>query len=151
MGKSGRRMAREHALQVLYSYEMTANPIQQVIENFPGEELSDENSAEFANNLIHKSIENISELDKRIKEKAFNWEFSRIAILDRLILRIGICELLLFEDIPPKVTINEAIEIAKKYSTEKSGIFINGILDSILQDLRKSGDLHKIGRGLLED
>ncbi len=144
-------MAREHALQVLYSYEMTANPIQQVIENFPGEELSDENSAEFANNLIHKSIENISELDKRIKEKAFNWEFSRIAILDRLILRIGICELLLFEDIPPKVTINEAIEIAKKYSTEKSGIFINGILDSILQDLRKSGDLHKIGRGLLED
>lgn len=151
MGKSGRRMAREHALQVLYSYEMTANPIQQVIENFPGEELSDENSAEFANNLIHKSIENISELDKRIKEKALNWEFSRIAILDRLILRIGICELLLFEDIPPKVTINEAIEIAKKYSTEKSGIFINGILDSILQDLRKSGDLHKIGRGLLED
>ena len=144
-------MAREHALQVLYSYEMTANPIQQVIENFPGEELSDENSAEFANNLIHKSIENISELDKRIKEKAFNWEFSRIAILERLILRIGICELLLFEDIPPKVTINEAIEIAKKYSTEKSGIFINGILDSILQDLRKSGDLHKIGRGLLED
>ena len=151
MGKSGRRMAREHALQVLYSYEMTANPIQQVIENFPGEELSDENSAEFANNLIHKSIENISELDKRIKEKALNWEFSRIAILDRLILRIGICELLLFEDIPPKVTINEVIEIAKKYSTEKSGIFINGILDSILQDLRKSGDLHKIGRGLLED
>ena len=151
MGNSGRRMAREHALQVLYSYEMTANPIQQVIENLPGEELSDENSAEFAKNLIHKAIENTSELDKRIKEKALNWEFSRIAILDRLILRMGICELLLFEDIPPKVTINEAIEIAKKYSTEKSGIFVNGILDSILQDLRNSGDLHKIGRGLLDD
>jgi len=144
-------MAREHALQVLYSYEMTANPIQQVIENLPGEELSDEKSAEFANNLIHKAIENISELDKRIKEKALNWEFSRIAILDRLILRMGICELLLFEDIPPKVTINEAIEIAKKYSTEKSGFFVNGILDSILQDLRNSGELHKIGRGLLDN
>ena len=150
MGKSGRRLAREHALQVLYSYEMTSNSIQQVIENLPSEKLSDENSAEFANKLIQKTIENMSELDKHIKEKAFNWEFSRIAILDRLILRIGICELLLFEDIPPKVTINEAIEIAKKYSTEKSGIFVNGILDSILQDLRNSGDLHKIGRGLLD-
>ncbi len=150
MGKSGRRLAREHALHVLYSYEMTSNPIQQVIENLPGEKLSDENSAEFAKKLIQKAIENISELDKRIKEKALNWEFSRIAILDRLILRIGICELLLFEDIPPKVTINEAIEIAKKYSTEKSGIFVNGILDSILQDLKNSGDLHKIGRGLLD-
>lgn len=151
MGISSRRIAREYVLKVLYSHEMTADPIQQIIEHLPGEKSLNVSSAQFADQLVNISIKNTAELDLLIEEKATNWEFSRIAILDRLILRIGICELLHFEDIPPKVTINEAIEIAKKYSTEKSGVFVNGILDSILHDLKESGDLHKTGRGLVED
>jgi N utilization substance protein B len=83
-----------------------------------------------------------------IKRKAVNWEFSRIAVMDKLILRMALCEFLCFEDIPPKVSIDEAIEIAKKYSTEKSGRFVNGILDAVLNDLRAEGRLRKRGRGL---
>ena len=151
MKKSSRRLAREHALQALYSFEMTRAPIAEIVDNLLAKKLSDENSLRFAEQLVRSSIENVEDIDTQIEVKALNWDFSRIAILDRLILRMGICELMHFEDIPPKVTINEAIEIAKKYSTEKSGIFVNGILDSILQDLRASGDLRKSGRGLLEE
>jgi N utilization substance protein B len=85
-----------------------------------------------------------------IKERVANWEFNRLAIIDKLILRIAICELLYYDDIPPKVSINEAIEIARRFSTEKSDKFVNGVLDSILADLRKSGRLKKTGRGLVE-
>ena len=71
-----------------------------------------------------------------------------MAILDRLILRMAICELCRFEDIPPKVSINEAIDIAKRYSTERSGHFVNGMLDAIVYELEQSGELRKSGRGL---
>ena len=90
------------------------------------------------------------EIDKLIMSRVANWEFSRIAVIDRIILRISVCELLYFDDIPPKVSINEAIEIARRYSTEKSDKFVNGVLDSILDDLKKSGRMRKTGRGLLE-
>ena len=70
--------------------------------------------------------------------------------MDRLILRMGICELLYFQEIPPKVSMNEAIELAKLFSTEKSGQFVNGILDAVLADVKKSGELTKAGRGLLD-
>ena len=79
-----------------------------------------------------------------------NWEFNRLAVVDRVILRICICELLYFEDIPPKVSINEAIEIASRYSTEQSDKFVNGVLDSVLEDLKSTGKMKKSGRGLLE-
>jgi N utilization substance protein B len=86
-----------------------------------------------------------------IREKVNNWEMERIALIDRILLRIAIAELLYFPDIPPKVSINEAIEIAKEYSTAKSGKFINGVLDAILTDLKQSGKLNKSGRGLIEE
>ncbi|MCK7526701.1 MAG: transcription antitermination protein NusB [Ignavibacteriales bacterium] len=72
-------------------------------------------------------------------------------LLDRILLRMGICEIPFFPDIPPKVSINESIEIAKDYSTSSSGKFINGILDAILDDLKKDDKLNKKGRGLLEE
>jgi len=75
---------------------------------------------------------------------------TRIAFIDKLLLRIGIGELLFAEDVPPKVTINETIEIAKEFSTAKSGKFINGILDAVLIDLKDEGKLRKVGRGLIE-
>ncbi|HET56271.1 MAG TPA: N utilization substance protein B, partial [Ignavibacteria bacterium] len=77
-------------------------------------------------------------------------KFERIALLDRLILRLALCELLFFEEIPPKVTINEAIDLAKKFSTEDSGRFVNGILDAVLRKLKQENRLAKHGRGLLE-
>ena len=150
MGRTSRRVGREYALRVLYAYEMTQNPIERIINDDLMGQLSAEKTRKFSMDLVKSYVEHMQEFDDMIRFKTLNWEFSRIAILDRVLLRIGICELLYFEDIPPKVTINEAIEIAKKYSTEKSGKFVNGILDAILQDLRKSNALKKSGRGLVD-
>jgi transcription antitermination protein NusB len=105
---------------------------------------------ETAKTLFLKVIETKDEVDKLITNRVANWEFGRLAVIDKIVLRICICELLYFEDIPPKVSINEAIEIARRYSTEKSDKFVNGVLDSVLDDLKKSGRLRKSWRGLLE-
>jgi len=149
--RRGRRLAREYVLRVLYAFELSRNPVSEIKQDLiVGKLLSEKNRA-FADQLIHCAIEHSPELDEWIRSKSRNWEFHRIAILDKLILRMGLCELLYFEDIPPKVTINEAIELAKKYSTEKSGVFVNGILDAVLKELRETGRLHKTGRGLLDN
>jgi len=148
--RGSRRLAREYALRALYAYELSQNPLESVIEELITSRLKDPHTVDFAVELVRKTVAHQEELDKRIRDKALNWDFDRIAVLDKIILRMGICEFLYFEDIPPKVTINEAIEIAKKYSTEKSGKFVNGILDSVLGDLRREGKLIKSGRGLLD-
>jgi len=145
-----RRIVREKVLQALYAYELSQEPIEQIIDYlFAG--LKDESDAlEFAKELIYKVIEHQNEIDRRIRSRVENWEFNRIALIDKLVLRMAICELLCFSDIPPKVSINEAIEVAKKYSTENSGKFVNGVLDAVLEDLKKSNELAKSGRGLNE-
>jgi N utilization substance protein B len=147
---SGRRRARELALQACYAHELSGNPPAQISDEVILSK--DEAGAvlEFANELFRRTVAEISHFDMMIRRKAVNWEFNRIAIMDKLILRMALCEFLYFSDIPPKVTIDEAIEIAKKYSTEKSGRFVNGILDAVLIDLRKEGRLQKKGRGLSE-
>ncbi len=150
MAKSGRRIAREHALQALYAYELTQDRLEKIIEDIIDSQIKDEKTRAFSEALVRAVASHQKELDRMIRKKAINWDFTRIAIIDKLVLRMGISEILFFEDIPPKVSINEAIEIAKKFSTEKSGSFINGILDSILSDLKKAGKLHKSGRGLLD-
>lgn len=135
-------------MQTLYAYEMTHDPIDQVITfNLTG--LDDNKDAYvFAKRLVAETINHSVEIDKIIKQKVANWDFKRIAILDRLILRMAICELIYFKEIPPKVSMNEAIELAKLFSTEKSGQFVNGILDAVFDDLKGSGDIAKAGRGL---
>lgn len=147
---SARRKARELALCALYAYEFSQNPVAQIKKELIEEYNDNQNITSFANELLDVTIKNIDQLDEMIKFKALNWDFQRIAIIDKLIMRLSICEFLYFPDIPPKVTIDEAIEVAKKYSTEKSGKFINGILDSVLSELRKTEQLKKIGRGLIE-
>lgn len=144
-----RRKARELALQALYALELSGNPIHQIVDDILLPTLEEERIRTFAVDLFEKSAEHKDEIDRLIKKRALNWEFDRIAILDKLIMRMAICEFLYFEDIPPKVSMDEAIEIAKKYSTERSGKFINGILDAVLLDVRKLGRLKKRGRGLL--
>ncbi|HAB53667.1 MAG: transcription antitermination factor NusB [Ignavibacteria bacterium RIFOXYB2_FULL_35_12] len=145
-----RRIIREKVLQLLYAFEMNAANIEPLIKETLAD-VEDPADKEFANNLINQIILNKKKLDELIKARVDNWDLSRIALIDRILLRIGICEILFFPDIPPKVSINEAIEIAKDYSTSSSGKFINGILDAILADLKKDNKLNKKGRGLLEE
>jgi N utilization substance protein B len=104
---------------------------------------------DFAINLYRKTILNYKELTTEFKDKTPNWDPERIAEIDTIILRMAICEILKFSSIPVKVTINEYLEIAKEYSTPKSSIFINGILDNISKNYEKEGKLNKIGKGLL--
>lgn len=148
--KSKRRIIREKVLQILYAQELN----KESLTSFSAEvldDVKDEADQEFARSLIRRVLSNIEELDSKIKERVENWELNRIALIDKILLRMGICELLYFPDIPPKVSINESIEIAKNYSTAGSGKFINGILDAILAEQKKSGKLNKIGRGLVEE
>lgn len=104
---------------------------------------------DFAKNLIELTLGLKVYINGMIDELTENWELERIAVIDRVLMNIAITELIKFPQIPPKVSINEAIDIAKKYSTEKSGTFINGILDSVLERLKKDGKLNKSGRGLV--
>jgi transcription antitermination protein NusB len=145
-----RRIVRERVLQVLYAYEMNKENLdfleREILIDIPDK--TDEN---FAHNLIDTVLVHYNEFDKMIKQRVNNWEMNRIALIDKILLRIGICELLYFPDIPPKVSINEVIEIAKVFSTAGSGKFINGILDAILSELKNSGNIKKTGRGLFEE
>jgi N utilization substance protein B len=150
MSGSRRRQTREKVLQVLYAHELSGEPIVQIMEEQLAELKPNRDDFEFAKALVHSVLQHVKEIDKIIKAKVMHWESDRIAVVDRMILRMGIAELLYFPDIPPKVTINEAIEIGKIFSTANSGRFINGVLDAILEHLRDSGTLQKSGRGLLE-
>jgi transcription antitermination protein NusB len=145
-----RRTLREKSLQVLYAFELNPDALTASMEGI----LSDiplSADKEFSRNLINKVIINRTELDDQIRKRVTNWEMDRIALIDKLLLRMGIAELLYFPDIPPKVTINEVIEIAKDYSTSNSGKFINGILDALLSELKDSDQLKKTGRGLIDN
>ncbi|WP_235817847.1 transcription antitermination factor NusB [Formosa haliotis] len=104
---------------------------------------------EFAINLFKKTILNQSKLNAEIDKKAKNWEAERIAQIDYILMQMAVCELQYFPSIPVKVTINEYLEIAKEYSTPKSSIFINGILDKLVKEYQEKGTLNKVGRGLM--
>jgi N utilization substance protein B len=145
-----RRIIREKVMQALYAYEIAKDPPEHVIKHVLAGLEANKDAHEFARQLVLSTIEHTPEIDKIIRSKVTNWDFRRIAVVDRLILRMGICELLYFKEIPPKVSMNEAIELAKLFSTEKSGQFVNGILDAVLEDVRKAGGLEKAGRGLFD-
>uniref|UniRef100_UPI004048D371 transcription antitermination factor NusB n=1 Tax=Flavobacterium sp. TaxID=239 RepID=UPI004048D371 len=104
---------------------------------------------DYVKSLFRKTILNETELSKEYIDKTPNWDTDRIAEIDTIILKMAICELLKFPSIPTKVTINEYLEIAKEYSTPKSSIFINGILDNLVKEFEKENRLNKAGRGLL--
>ncbi|MGH1339345.1 MAG: transcription antitermination factor NusB [Aureispira sp.] len=106
---------------------------------------------DFGKELLYKAIRHDKELQEMIVEKLNNWKEDRVAVLDMLLLKLGICEFLYFESIPTKVTINEYVGLAKDYSTDKSKRFINGILDRLMKDLDGKGMINKEGRGLKEN
>ncbi len=146
--KTNRRILREKVLQVLYAYELNGDGLT-VLMNGILADVTNQADLEFAKQLVNKVVANKKTLEIEIHSKVANWEMDRIALIDKILLQIGITELRYFPDIPPKVSINEVIEIAKDYSTSNSGKFINGILDAILSELKESGNLNKTGRGLI--
>jgi N utilization substance protein B len=129
MGK--RRKARELVLQALYAFEISGERMEVILANILNRQKLPPDVAEFTALLANRTVEHLQGIDAIIAQKVRRWELSRIAVVDRNILRLAICELLHFADIPQKVSINEAIELAKIYSTAESGRFVNGILDSV--------------------
>lgn len=109
----------------------------------------DEEDKEFGIELLKKTILNQNKYNQEIAEKTTNWDSDRLAILDSILLKMAVCELQNFPSIPTKVTMNEYLEIAKEYSTPKSSVFINGILDKIVKEYSTLGKLNKTGRGLM--
>lgn len=105
----------------------------------------------FYKKLYRKTIEHDQKCQELIEDKLKNWESDRIIATDMILMKMAVCEMMEFPSIPVKVTINEYIEIAKVYGSEKSGTFINGIVDRIAQELRETGRLNKQGRGLLNE
>lgn len=111
--------------------------------------IKDDDDKAFAIELLKKTILNLSALSNEIEGKTQNWDKDRIANIDFVLLQMAICEFQKFPSIPVKVTINEYIEIAKEYSTPKSSVFINGILDKLVKEYSDKGTLNKVGRGLM--
>lgn len=146
-----RREAREVALRGLYAIEVGKNKTQDVTKHIIKSVLTDDTDAiKFAERLMLYTVDNSEDFDAIIDHHINNWDVDRLAIVDKLILRMALSELLYFSDIPTKVTINEAIELAKSYSTRKSGNFVNGILDAALEQLKEDNKINKKGRGLIE-
>ncbi len=131
----GRRTARELALQFLYGWDIVGGDLDESMAAFDSLEKEKEDVSRYALELIKGTIERKEELDKLIDRCCANWDLQRIAVIDRNVLRIALYEMFHGNDVPPIVAINEAVDIAKKYSTAESGGFINGILDRIRRDL----------------
>ena len=126
-----RRIAREAVLQALYAYEITKEKRDKVLNDIINRQSYDNDMKNFITSLFNFSIDNKEWCEEQIKTRLNNWEFDRVALLDRLLLILAISEIHFVDDVPPKVSISEAIEIAKQYSTEESAGFVNGVLDNI--------------------
>jgi transcription antitermination factor NusB len=127
-----RTRARELALQFLYQVDLRGDDLMSEAEEWVRGEERDRETVGFALRLVEGTHEHRAEVDAAIQEVAQNWNTARMAVIDRNVLRIAAHELLHCKDIPPKVANNEAIELGKRYSTQNSGAFINGILDKIM-------------------
>lgn len=146
-----RREAREAALKAIYAVDIGKNSTQQATKLILKETLAgDAEAIKFAEKLLLVTVDFSVDHDQLIEKHIKNWDVNRLAVIDKLIIRMAISELLHFDDVPTKVTINEAIELAKEYSTRKSGNFVNGILDAVLTTLQEDHRIQKKGRGLIE-
>ena len=132
MGK--RRTARELALKFLYQTEFNSNSPDSELNSFCDRANVSEEVQNFTQTLIKNILFHKKEVDELLEKISANWAPDRMAVIDKNILRLGICELLFDPTTPPKVVINEAVEIAKKFGTEESPDFINGILDKVFKD-----------------
>lgn len=134
-----RRKARELALQMLFQHDLSGNAPDMILETFEDLQRSKPNTREFATKIFRGTVDNLTSIDDMIQAQADNWRLSRMAVVDRNIIRMSVYEFLHETDTPKLVIIDEAIEIAKKFGTQKSSQFINGILDGILKRYNLQG------------
>ncbi len=135
-----RRKSRESALQVLYQWDLTRQDTQKGLSHFKEHFSSNEENDPFLEQIVRGVLRHRKEIDQLIEQYSENWRLNRIAPIDHSILRIAIFELLYCDEIPPKVTLNEAVDLGKQYGSEDSGRFINGILDRILNEVVQKSD-----------
>ncbi len=130
-----RRRSRESALQVLYQWDLTGQDSPKALAHFKENFLSKEESDPYCDQIVQGVLAHRKEIDQFIEQYSKNWRLDRITPIDHTILRIAIFELLYCKEIPPKVALNEAVDLGKEYGSEDSGRFINGILDRILNEV----------------
>ena len=135
--KQSRRSAREAVLQALYAIEVGKETKSKALKDIIKRESRDIDAKNFITELFNVSLSNREWCEDQIKSRLNNWEFKRVATLDRLLLIVAIAEIFFIDTVPPKVSISEAIQIAKKYSTEDSSAFVNGVLDNIYKSAAK--------------
>jgi N utilization substance protein B len=129
-----RRKSREFALQVLYQLDITKQDVIKTLTQFQDHFSGNHERDDFMEHLVNGVLDHCKEIDQLIERYSENWRLDRMNLIDRAILRIATFELLYCEEIPPKVTLNEAIELGKRFGSEDSGSFINGILDRIQKE-----------------
>ena len=137
-------------IKTINSFKESDDEFKALPKLFISEESKDNEDVDFITRLFRKSILNREEFSKMISEKVKNWEIERLAIMDIIILVMAMTEMIEFPSIPIKVTFNEYIDISKNYSTPKSKVFINGMLDKLFVDLKENNRIKKTGRGLIE-
>ena len=142
----GRRKAREIALQVLYSLNFVDIAADDALDLFWGNFVAPQTAKEFAAFLVKGTCEHKKELDKHIADCSDNWSLGRMSRVDINILRLAVFEFLYCSDIPPKVTLNEAVDLGKTFGSENSGSFINGILDALNQKINGKNAAKPINR-----
>ena len=135
-----RRKGREIAVQILYQADVAGVPLSEAFVTYEGYFKPSRRALEFAKELVNGVAEKQAEIDTWIERFSKNWKLSRMSAIDRNILRLAAYELLFRPDIPPKVSINEAVELAKAFGTEESAAFVNGILDAIYRQLVKENE-----------
>ena len=135
-----RRLARESVLKILYAYDVSQNPIDFCVDNFFNffyTETDSDDVIEYTKKIAYGTIEMEEVIDEQIEKYSENWTLDRMVIIDRNILRFSVYEILYVEEVPPLVSLNEALEIGKVYGNSDSQRFINGILDKIVKKMRK--------------
>tara|TARA_B100001029_G_C15028443_1_gene435219 strand:+ start:150 stop:584 length:435 start_codon:yes stop_codon:yes gene_type:complete len=138
MSPKERRKSRVLAVQLAYGCELSGNSAENLLENcFSGKNAQSKNIRKYSLNLLKHTHKNIDKIDKIIGDNSKNWELNRIALTDKLVLRLAISEMMHVKDVPGKVSISEAVEISKVFGTKDSGPFVNGILDAIFKRINK--------------
>tara|TARA_Y100000813_G_C23969573_1_gene261229 strand:- start:51 stop:485 length:435 start_codon:yes stop_codon:yes gene_type:complete len=132
-----RRAARQCVLEALFAYEFSKNDALSIVNQIINKNSQVKANQDFIQFLFECVLKNIKWSEDIIKSHLENWEIDRVAHIDRILLKMGICEIHFIDDIPPKVTISEMVEISKIYSTDESPIFINGILDAVYKNYQK--------------
>lgn len=132
-----RQKSREKAMELLFSMELSKNSYEETIENFIEDYEMDLNTidVEYIKNVVKIVTDNVEAIDERVIQSLVNWKLDRVSKVNLTILRLAVGEMLFIEDVPGSVAINEAVELTKKYSDEKSCSFVNGVLDKVLKSL----------------